>query len=163
MLLETVETQPQLPDPDRKQTSIGLQLGLTGTTHTDPAALPFEMRPAANQSRRQMLQLGQLDLQLTLVRACALGKDVENQRCSVEHRNAEGTCEITFLHRRKTMIEEHHAGLGRLDTRGDLIDLAATDQTARIRGGARRANQVAQLAAGRRGQGLEFLDLARGR
>ena len=59
--------------------TIHLKLGLTrAATHADAATLALEVRPAANQSRHQVLHLRKLNLQLTFGAARALGKNIQD-------------------------------------------------------------------------------------
>src|SRR6185295_10583710 len=45
----------------------------------EPPALPLEVRPAANEARGQVLEAGELDLQLAFVRTRALREDIEDE------------------------------------------------------------------------------------
>src|SRR5204863_7224593 len=55
----------------------------------DAAALALEVAPAPHQPRRQVLQAGQLDLQLALVTLRARTEDLEDQHGPVSDRDAE--------------------------------------------------------------------------
>jgi hypothetical protein len=52
--------------PDAEQTTVGFELGFARAAQSDPALLPLQVGPAANQARRQMFELSQFDLQLAL-------------------------------------------------------------------------------------------------
>ena len=54
-----------------------------------PAALTFQVAPAAHQARRQVLQPGELDLQFAFVAAGASAKDFEDEARAVEHLDRE--------------------------------------------------------------------------
>ena len=69
----------------REQAAVGFELRFAGTAQADTALLPLEVGPAAHQSRRQVLQLRELDLQLAFEAARALREDVENQSGAIEH------------------------------------------------------------------------------
>ena len=64
--------------------SIDFQLRLAGTAGADTAAEPRQMGPLARQARQQIFELRQLDLQLALVAARALGEDIENQLTAID-------------------------------------------------------------------------------
>ena len=61
------------------QAAISFELGFTRASQADTALLPLQVGPAPDQARRHMLQLGQFDLQFTLMGAGPLGKNVQDQ------------------------------------------------------------------------------------
>ena len=56
------------------------------------------MRPAAHQSRRHVIQLRELHLQLALGALCALREDVQDQAGSIDDATRESLFEIALLH-----------------------------------------------------------------
>ena len=90
------------------------------------------MAPAAHQSRRQVLQTRKLYLQLAFVALRALGKDLQDQRSAVSHRNPEVTLQIALLCRRQRLVKNHTFGAVHLHQGLDLISLAAADEQRRI-------------------------------
>jgi hypothetical protein len=63
-----------------------------------------------------VLQLGQLDLQLALVALRPQGKDVEDQRRTVDHAAIELALEVALLRGRDVVIEDDDVGLVQLAT-----------------------------------------------
>ncbi len=59
-----------------EQATVGFQLRFAGTAQTDTALLTLEVGPASHQSRRDVLELRQFDLQLAFEAARALREDV---------------------------------------------------------------------------------------
>src|SRR5690606_7858185 len=82
-LLEAAREQAHaLPD----QPPVAFELRFTRAAQADAAAaLALEVGPAAHEARGDVLQLGEFDLQLALVAACAQREDVEDQAIAVEH------------------------------------------------------------------------------
>ena len=93
-----------------QQSAVGLELRLAGTAQADAALLPFEVRPAAHQARRQVLELRELDLELALEAAGALREDVEDQAAAVEHAPAGQLLEIALLAGRQRVVDEDEVG-----------------------------------------------------
>ncbi|MNE05669.1 hypothetical protein D3C80_982390 [compost metagenome] len=122
-----------LANAHAQQAAVGFQLGLARTAQADTALLPLQVGPATHQTRAQVIQLGQLDLQLALVGARALGEDVENQTGTVQHATLEHPLEVALLTGRKGVIEDDQVGRVALDLIADLLDLAAADQEAGAR------------------------------
>jgi hypothetical protein len=84
-------------DPVTREAPVGLDLGLAGTPRPDAAAEPLEMRPQAPHTREVVLELRELDLELSLGAVGVRGKDVENDRRAVDHRHPERVLEVSFL------------------------------------------------------------------
>src|SRR5207344_121719 len=74
--------------------------------HADAARLSRQVTPKARQSRQQMLQLRQLNLQLAFPRAGALREDVEDQRGAVENFGAEDFFQVAALRGGKFIVED---------------------------------------------------------
>ncbi len=103
-----------------------------------------------------MLELRQLDLQLALVGAGALGEDVEDQPRTREHTALQSLLEIAFLARRKIVIEDRDLCLARRTRCSDFIDLARTDVEPGIWLAARAAENGHHIGTGRARQVLEL-------
>jgi hypothetical protein len=67
--------------------------------HADAAGLALQVRPAPHQAGAQVLQPGQLDLQLALVAAGALGEDLQDQQGAVVDRQAHVPLQVALLRR----------------------------------------------------------------
>ena len=141
MLAEFLQFFLQPFDTITDETTIHLKLRLArATTHADTAALALEVRPAANQSRHQVLHLRQLNLPLTLGAACALGKNIQNQIGAINHPYVDEFFNVANLDRRKLMIEHHQIGIVLGHARGQFFDLSATGKGSCVGFGALGAN-----------------------
>ena len=108
-LLEALgEDAHALPD----QAPVGLELRLARTAQANAALLALQVRPAAHQAARDVLQLRQFHLELAFEAARALRKDVENQAVAIEHAPADVLLEIALLARRERMIDENDVRYG---------------------------------------------------
>ena len=76
LLLNFFQARLYLYNTITQQTTVGFELGFTRTAQTNPAFLPFKVGPATNQTRGQMTQLRQFNLQLTFVGTCTLSKNI---------------------------------------------------------------------------------------
>jgi hypothetical protein len=74
--LNAFETREDLGNTITQKTTVGFELGFTRATQTNPAFLSFKVGPATHQARRQVTQLRQLNLQLTLMGTRTLGKNI---------------------------------------------------------------------------------------
>ena len=90
---------------------VEFELLFAGAAQADTAFLPVQMGPAAFQTRAQMPQLGEFDLQLAFVRTGPLGEYVQDQSIPVKHPAAQPPFEIALLARRQRMIEQHQSGI----------------------------------------------------
>ena len=142
-----------------QQPAVGFQLGLARTAQTDAALLALQVGPAAHQPGREVLELGQLDLELALEGARALGEDVEDQAGTVDHPALQQAFQVAFLGRAERMVEDDQLGLGRRDQRLEFLSLARADEEARVGRGARTADAPHHLGAGGLGEQHELLAL----
>ena len=76
LLFKHGEPRLQLTNPIANQSAIGLELGLAWPTHANAAALPLQVRPALDQSSRQVVELCEFNLKLSLMASGPQGKDV---------------------------------------------------------------------------------------
>src|SRR6185295_771990 len=77
----------------------------------DAAALPLEVAPAAHQSRREVLQPRQVDLELAFVAARALAEDLEDEHRANDNGATEVALEVALLRRRQRLVEDDDLGL----------------------------------------------------
>src|SRR5690606_26303194 len=99
-----------------------------------------------HQPRRQMLELRQLHLQLALMGAGALCEYIEEQPGAVENSALELTLQVALLARREAVVEQHQRCVGRPYRGGDLLDLAAADESAGGNRGARPRDESDRFA-----------------
>jgi hypothetical protein len=71
-----------------------------------------------------VFKLSQLYLQLTLVRACALRKNIENDSRAIQHTTLEFTLNISLLSGAQCMIEKHNVCLMQRDCIPDFLELS---------------------------------------
>src|SRR5207248_5301663 len=112
--------------PIADQPAVGFELRFAGAAQSDAAGLPLEVSPAAHQARRQMLELGQLDLELAFGAVGALGEDVENEAHAIDHATIERALEIALLRAGERVIEDHEIRPRFRSARRALGDLAAS-------------------------------------
>ena len=154
-----VQPPLQCLDAHGQQAPVGFQLGFTRPAQANAALLALQMAPAADQARGQMLQLRQLHLQLPLVRAGALGKDVEDQAGAVQHAGLQQALQVALLAGRQVVVDDHHLGTVLDDQLAHRFGLAAAQEVAGVGGvalaidhaqhiGARRAGQLDELLMG---------------
>ena len=108
--------------------AIGFELGFTGAAGADAAAELRHGLAASGEAREQVLELGELDLELAFAGAGVAGKDVEDELRAVDDAARETRFEVAKLRGREVVIEEDEVGFGGARGSGDLVDLAAADQ-----------------------------------
>ena len=94
-----------------EQPAVGLELGLARPAQADAALLSLEVGPAAHQARRQVLELGQFDLQLALEGARAQREDIQDQAGAVDDPALQRPLEIALLRRAQVVVDQHQAGV----------------------------------------------------
>ena len=94
---DLLQTLGDLLDAHPQQTAVGFQLGFPRTTQADTTLLPLKVGPAADQTGTQMIELGQLDLQLALVGTGALGEDIQNQTGTVDYPALQFALQVALL------------------------------------------------------------------
>ena len=106
----------------RTRAPVDFELGFAGTARADTAAgaaaaagLARKMGPLAGQARLQIAQLRDLDLELALEGARALGEDVEDQLAAIDHAQLELVFEIARLRGAQRVVEnrQRRAALAR--------------------------------------------------
>ena len=162
--LEVLELAAQLGDLGVDAAPVGLDLGLTGTTATDAAAvgadaatgLAGEVATPAAQPLLHVLQLGELDLRLALLGLRVLGEDVEDQPGAVDRLDLELVLEVAQLAGGQVAVEDHRVGAGGLHDLAQPLDLAAPDVRRRVGLGAPLVDRVEHLRAGGLGEQREL-------
>src|SRR4051794_1243209 len=151
----------QLGDLGVDPAPVGLDLGLTGATAADAAAvradpttgLAGEVATPAAQALLHVVELGQLDLRLALLALRVLGEDVEDQRGAVDDLDLELVLEVAQLARGEVAIQDHGVGAGGADDLAEALDLAAADVRRRVGLVAALVDRVEDLRAGGLGEG----------
>ena len=139
--------------------AVHLNLGFTGTTRTDTLTgcgtatrLTGQGRTPTTQTRQHVLQLGQLDLSLTLAGLSVLCKDVENQGGAVDDLHLDDVLEGAALGGGQLGVDNHCVGAGGLHDVLELQGLAGAEEGARVWLEAALNQAVQHLGAGGLGQ-----------
>jgi hypothetical protein len=124
-----VQALLQLFDPRPQQAPVSFELRLTGTAQAYAAFLSLEMGPPTHQSRGQVFQLRQLDLQLAFMAASTLGEDIEDQARAVKYAATELALEVALLGRRKRVVDQYQIGGFAHHGFPQLADLASSEES----------------------------------
>ena len=158
MHLHALELASDLHHAAADDATVRFELGLARPPRADAAAEPLEVRPLPDEPRQQIRELRQLDLQLALARARALGEDVEDQRRPVDDLQAERLGHVALLARRERVVADDEVGRQRLRGAPELLDLPLAEVESRCRRRALLDDAVDDAAAGRRDETRELLE-----
>src|SRR5918995_1477182 len=125
------ETSAPASDPP-----VGLELRLTGAARAHAAAEPLEVLPHPAHAREVVLELRELDLELSLGADGVLREDVEDQLRAVHDPRAERVLERPLLRRVELVVDEQHLCTGLLERRLELHELSLADVRAGVGPGA---------------------------
>ena len=137
--------QPQLlqpfledGDPCAGKATVGFELRLTraAASGARATAQALEVRPHAAHARKVVVELRELDLELSLGGHGVLGEDVEDQLRAIDDAHVERVLEPPLLARVEVVVDDHRLGLLLLHGRLQLGELALADVGARVGGGA---------------------------
>ena len=117
------------------------------------------MRPATNQAGAHILQLGKLDLQLSLVAARTLGENFKDEQRAVVDRQLDVAFQVALLGRAQGLVKQHLHRAMHLGQRANLIGLSAAHKQRRIRGLALAGNAGHRLHASGLCQQTQLLQL----
>jgi hypothetical protein len=116
--------------------AVSFQLRFTFTAaHANPAFLPRQVAPESGQSRQQVLQLRELNLQLAFFGAGALGENIQDQRRPIENLAIEDLLQIAALRGRKFVVKNDRIHIRAPTVLGKFIRLAFADESRRARRG----------------------------
>jgi len=105
-----------------------------------------------------VLELGELDLEFAFFSAGALGKDVEDQRCAIQHFTVKNFLEVAALCRRKFVVEDNGVDVLFAALAGELVGFAGADECAGD-GCLEFLSAIANdFSAGRTGKFMEFVE-----
>ncbi|MDX6488687.1 MAG: succinyl-diaminopimelate desuccinylase [Gaiellaceae bacterium] len=164
LLRELREAPTQQRDASPRDPAVGLELALTRATRPDAraeractSAQTLEVLPHAAHPREVVLELGQLDLQLSLGSDGVLGEDVEDQLRAVDDPRLQGVLEGPLLRGVEFAVHEQDLGAGLSIRTLQLVELAFSD----IRPPVRMRPVLDEIADGldHRGAG-ELMELA---
>ena len=86
------------------------------------------MAPKPRQSRQQMLQLRQLDLQLAFTGPGPLSENIQNQRRAIQNLAIEDLLQIAALRRRKFVVENDRIDIRPAAMQRKLVRLAFANE-----------------------------------
>ncbi len=146
-------------DPVARKPAVRLQLALAGASRPHATAEPLQVVPQSAHPRQVVLELRELDLQLSLRTRGVLGKDVEDQLRAIDDACLERVLERPLLRRAQLLVDEEHLRAGRRVRVLELGELALADERPRIRtstvlddladgrdaGGARELTELGEL------------------
>ena len=127
MRLDLGELGLQILDPVRHQPAVFFELLFAGPAHADAALVTRQVGPHPLEPGHRVFELGQLDLEVGLVRPGMGGEDVEDDLGAVDHLDAELLLEVPRLRRAQVVVEDDEVGLVGLDQLLELLDLARAD------------------------------------
>ena len=164
LLADLLQPAPEQRDLAPRDPAVGLELRLAGAARADAgaerartAAEALEVLPHAAHARQVVLELRELDLELSLGARRVLGEDVEDQLRPVDDARRQGVLERALLRRLELVVDDQDLGVGVLVGLLQLLELALADVRPRIgvrallhelgdRLDAGRARELAQLA-----------------
>src|SRR5271166_4298823 len=116
-----------MPDAPENLAAIGLQLRLARATGPDAAAELGHLDAATCEPGQQVLQLRQLDLELTFAGAGVARKNVEDELRAVDNPYVEVALQVTLLRGRELVVEDDHIGRTRRHRAFQLLQLSASN------------------------------------
>jgi len=137
---EAAKALAELGDPATRHAAVALELRLTGAAGTDAgaetaraAAEALEVLPHPAHPREVVLELCELDLELSLGADGVLGEDVEDQLRAVDDPRLQLVFERALLRWGQFVVDDEHLGLGLAVQLLQLFELALADERARVR------------------------------
>ena len=119
--------------PSPREPAVRLELRLAGAPRADAAAEPLEVLPHAAHAREVVLELRELDLELSLGRHRVLREDVEDQLGAVDDARLQRVFEHPLLRRGELVVDEQHLRPRPLVLALQLLELALADVRAAVR------------------------------
>ena len=142
LLAEILQAPAQERDPAARDAAVGLELRLAWASRPDAgsegpqtAAEALEMLPHAPHARQVVLELCQLDLELSLGAPRMLRKDVEDQLRSIDDACLEGVFERSLLDWVELVVHQEHLGARFLVGALELLELSLSKVGAPLRAG----------------------------
>ncbi len=141
----------RLRDPVHDPAAVHFELLLARAPSPDPGPLLVQAEPLTPEAGQRVDELGQLDLELALVRPGPLGEDVEDDLGPVEDLDLDLVLEVLLLGGVEVTVEDDHVGPGRAGLARDLLDLAFADEPAGAEARPGLEDLSGHLGPGRRG------------
>jgi hypothetical protein len=154
--LKPPQALPEHADSSPRQPAVGLELRLARAARPDPTSEPLEMLPHAAHPREVVLELGELDLELSFGRHRVLGEDVEDELRPVDDTQLELVLEPPLLARVEIVVHDQRLGVRVADGTAELGKLSLAHVRAGI-GGRPALNELADGYYTRRAEELAKL------
>ena len=136
---------------------VGLQLGLARPARADASSQAGQLRSPSSQSRQPVVELGQLDLQLSLPGPGAAGEDVQDELGPVDYLAVECALDVALLGRREVVVEDHGVGPVPIQQPFQPLHLALADQGGRVIAGPLLEQAGGHPGAGGGSQGCQLV------
>src|SRR6185312_2428493 len=140
LLATDVALAPQLFEPVAEkrdapacEPAVRLELGLAGAPCPDAAAQTLEVLPHPPHARQVVLELRELDLELSLGTHGVLGEDVEDELRAVDDASLQRVLERALLGRAQLLVDDEHLRGGGAVGLLQLFELPFADERARVR------------------------------
>ena len=108
--------------------AVGLDLGFTGTSGADAASETGHLDALSRQTRQEIFELSQLDLQLALLGARTQREDIEYQGGAVDDAHVGVVFDVFDLGGRQLAVHHDEVKLLRFADLFDLLELARADE-----------------------------------
>ena len=162
LLAQIAKPAAQDRDAATREPAVGLELRLARTARSDSAPEALEVLPHPAHARQVVLELGQLDLQLSFRADRMLREDVEDQLSAIDDARLQRVLERALLCRLELAVHEQHLCAGATVVAFELLELALPDVRTALgsrtvldeladrldEGGVRELSQLRQLVLG---------------
>jgi hypothetical protein len=162
--LDLAKARLEASEAFAQSAAIDLELSLAGTASADATAASAaaadsrKMRPLASESRLQITELRDLDLEFAFEGVRALREDIENQLAPIDDANLELAFEIARLRGGQRVVENSERRALCLRELADLRGLALADEGARVGGFEALANDTGDFGAGALSECFELVE-----
>ena len=161
--LDVLEADAQAGQAFAQTAAVNFELSFAGSASADTTAtgaaaagLPRQMGPLAGQSRLQIAELGDFDLQLAFEGARALGEDIENKLAAIDNAQLQFIFEIASLRGTEGVVENRERCAFASGQLADFDSFAPADEGARVDCFEPLLDLACDLGAGAFGQRAEF-------
>ncbi len=131
---DSIEMAFQSADPAIDAAAIGFKLRFAGPSGSDTATEPRHGNAFAGQSRKQVIELSELHLQLAFPGAGSQSEDVQDQLGTIDHFRGKRPIQISLLRRSQVPVHQYKTDVESLDLRDQLRDFSGADEGRRVRG-----------------------------
>lgn len=129
----TLDPILQFSNPPADPAAIRFKFLFAGAACPDASAESREKHAVTGEARKEIIQLGQLDLQLSFAASRPPGENIENQLGTVDHFQVEYFFEVAKLGGGQIIVKDHQIGPRAMGQAANLLGLPASYQGCRIR------------------------------